>query len=61
VRQALPLDAKEPAAYVLRAETHRRLRCPERSLAGLGFAIRLDSSQPGPYLIRAEILLGRAA
>jgi WD40 repeat protein/Tfp pilus assembly protein PilF len=57
--EAIRLDAKQSAAYLVRAEAHRRLKRPERALADLAVAIRLDPSQPGPYVIRAEILKRR--
>jgi tetratricopeptide (TPR) repeat protein len=57
--EAIRLDAKEPSAYVLRAEAHRKLKRPDRALADLAVAIRLDPNQPGPYVIRAEILKRR--
>src|SRR4051794_38312763 len=57
--EAIRLDSKEPAAYLVRAEAHRRLKRPERALADLAVAIRLDPQQPGPYVIRAEILKRR--
>ncbi len=52
-------DAKQPSAYLIRAEAHRRLNRPERALADLAVAIRIDPNQPGPYVIRAEILKRR--
>lgn len=52
-------DSKQTAAYLLRAEAHRRLKKLERALADLAVAIRLDPQQPGPYVIRAEILKRR--
>ncbi len=57
--EAIRLDGKQPAAYLVRAEAHRRLKRPERALADLAVAIRLDPQQPGPYVIRAEILKRR--
>ena len=57
--EAIRLDGKQPAAYLVRAEAHRRLKRPERALADLAVAIRLDPHQPGPYVIRAEILKRR--
>jgi Domain of Unknown Function (DUF1080)/Tetratricopeptide repeat len=57
--EAIRLNAKEPAAYLVRAEAHRRLNRPDRAVADLAVAIRLDSNQPGPYVIRAQILLKR--
>ncbi len=57
--EAIRLDCKALAAYLLRAESHRRLRKPERALADLAVAIRLDPRQPAPYVIRAEILKRR--
>ena len=52
-------DSKQTAAYLVRAEAHRRLNHPDRALADLAVAIRLDPNQPGPYVIRAEILKRR--
>ena len=52
-------DSKQTAAYLVRAEAHRRLNHPDRALADLAVAIRLDPQQPGPYVIRAEILKRR--
>ncbi len=52
-------DSKQPAAYLVRAEAHRRLNHPDRALADLAVAIRLVPQQPGPYVIRAEILKRR--
>ena len=52
-------DTKQPAAYLIRAEAHRRQNKPDRALADLAVAIRLDPNQPGPYVIRAEILKRR--
>jgi WD40 repeat protein len=52
-------DSKQTAAYLVRAEAHRRLKRPDRALADLAVAIRLDPSQPGPFVIRAEILKRR--
>jgi Domain of Unknown Function (DUF1080)/Tetratricopeptide repeat len=57
--EAIRLDGKEPAAYLVRAEAHRRLNRPDRAVADLAVAIRFDSNQPGPYVIRAQILLKR--
>jgi len=57
--EAIRLDGRQPAAYVLRAEVHRRLKRPERALADLAVAIRLDPQQPSPYVVRAEILRRR--
>lgn len=57
--EAIRLDGKRTAAYLVRAEAHRRLNRPERALADLAVAIRLDPEQPGPYVIRAEILKRR--
>ncbi len=57
--EAIRLNGKAVAAYLLRAEAHRRLRRPERALADLAVAIRLDPQQPGPYVVRAEILKRR--
>ena len=47
-------DGKQPTAYLV-AEANRRLNHPDRALADLAVAIRLDPNQPGPYVIRAEI------
>jgi Tfp pilus assembly protein PilF len=52
-------DAKQTAAYLVRAEALRRLKRPDRALADLAVAIRLDPQQPAPYVIRAEILKRR--
>jgi tetratricopeptide (TPR) repeat protein len=52
-------DVKQTAAYLVRAEAHRRLKHSDRALADLAVAIRLDPNQPGPYVIRAEILKRR--
>jgi uncharacterized protein (TIGR03067 family) len=52
-------DSKQTAAYLVRAEAHRRLKRPERALADLAVAIRLDPNQASPYVIRAEILKRR--
>src|SRR6266436_3708459 len=57
--EVIRMDGKEPAAYLIRAEAHRRLNKPDRALADLAVAIRLDPYQPGPYVIRAEILKRR--
>ena len=57
--EVIRLDAKEPSAYLVRAEAQRRLSRPDRALADLAVAIRLDPHQPGPYVIRAEILKRR--
>ncbi len=57
--EVIRLDAKEPSAYLVRAEAHRRLNRSDRALADLAVGIRLDPQQPGPYLIRAEILKRR--
>src|SRR4051812_40471222 len=57
--EAIRLDAKEPAAYLVRAEAHRRLKRPDRAVADLAVAIRLDPNQPAPYVVRAEILKRR--
>jgi tetratricopeptide (TPR) repeat protein len=57
--EAIRLDGKEPAAYLVRAEAHRRLNRPDRAVADLSVAIRLDSNQPSPYVIRAQILTKR--
>ena len=57
--EAIRLNGKAVAAYLLRAEAHRRLRRPERALADLAVAIRLDPQRPGPYVVRAEILKRR--
>jgi tetratricopeptide (TPR) repeat protein len=53
---AIRLDSKEPAAYLVRAEAHRRINRPYRALADLAVAIRLDPEKPSPYVVRAEIL-----
>ena len=52
-------DTKRTAAYLVRAEAHRRLKRPDRALVDLAVAIRLDPIQPSPYVIRAEILKRR--
>jgi tetratricopeptide (TPR) repeat protein len=52
--EVIHLDGKKSAAYLVRAEAHRRLKRPERAPADLAVAIRLDSNQPSPYVIRAE-------
>src|SRR5205809_885954 len=57
--EAIRLDGKIPAAYLVRAEALRRLKHPDRALADLAVAIRLDPQQPGPYVVRAEILKRR--
>ena len=57
--EAIRRDGKQPAAYLVRAEAHRRLKHPDRALADLAVAIRLDPNLPGPYVIRAEILKRR--
>jgi hypothetical protein len=57
--QAIRLDDKQPAPYLVRAEAHRRLKRPEQALADLAVAIRLNPNQPGPYVIRAEVLKRR--
>jgi tetratricopeptide (TPR) repeat protein len=57
--EAIRLDAKQAAAYLVRAEALRRLKRPERALADLAVAIRLDPQKPSPYVIRAEILKRR--
>ena len=57
--EAIRRDTKQPAAYLVRAEAHRKLKRPDRALADLAVAIRIDPNQPGPYVIRAEILKRR--
>jgi hypothetical protein len=57
--EAVRLDGKEPAAYLVRAEAQRRLKRPDQAVADLAVAIRLDPNQPAPYLIRAKILKRR--
>ncbi len=59
VTEVIRRDSKQPAAYLVRAEAHRRLNHPDRALADLAVAIRLDPNQPDPYVIRAEILKRR--
>ncbi len=57
--EAIRLDSKQTAAYLVRAEALRKLNKLERALADLAVAIRLDPQQSGPYVIRAEILKRR--
>ena len=46
---------KEAPAYLIRAEALRRLGKPERALADLAVAIRLQPDRPSAYVVRAEI------
>ncbi len=57
--EAIRRDSRQPAAYLVRAEAHRKLKRADRALADLAVAIRLDPNQPGPYVIRAEVLKRR--
>lgn len=57
--EAIRRDGKQPAAYLVRAEAHRRLKHPDRALADLAVAIRFDPQNPSPFVIRAEILKRR--
>ena len=45
---------KEAPAYLLRAEALRRLGKPERALADLAVAIRLQPDRPSAFVVRAE-------
>lgn len=57
--EVIKQDGKQTAAYLVRAEAHRRLKQLERALADLAVAIRIDPNVPAPYLVRAEILKRR--
>ena len=53
---AFPRNA---VAYTLRAEALRRLGQPDRALADLAVAIRIDPGRASPFVIRAEIFKKR--
>ncbi len=57
--EAITAAPKEAPAYVIRAEALRRLNRPDRALADLAVAIRLQPDRPSPYVVRAEILKRR--
>jgi Tfp pilus assembly protein PilF len=53
--EVITADPKEAPAYLIRAESLRRLGKPELALADLAVAIRLQPDRPSAYVVRAEI------